>query len=87
MILGWIKIDQDTFCAKTFTNRVVDICIFLQHLPNDVVLYDTINKCKCYLDKYGNIKILCMTVKLKFTEPEVEVHITRISYYTIPVIR
>jgi len=28
----------------------------------------------------GNIKILCMTIKLKFTEPEVEFHITRTSY-------
>jgi len=46
--------------------------------------------CTCYatllinlnpiLINTGNIKILCMTVKLKFTEPEVEVHITRTSY-------
>jgi len=28
----------------------------------------------------GNIKILCMTMKLKFTEPEIEVHVTRTSY-------
>jgi len=28
----------------------------------------------------GKIKILCMTIKLKFTEPETEVHITRNSY-------
>jgi len=28
----------------------------------------------------GNIKILCMTIKLKFTEPEVEVYITGTSY-------
>jgi len=27
-----------------------------------------------------NIKILCTTIKLKFTEPEVEVHIIRTSY-------
>jgi len=28
----------------------------------------------------GNIKILCLIIKLKFTELEVEVHITRTSY-------
>jgi len=27
-----------------------------------------------------NIKTLCMTIKLKFMEPEDEVHITRTSY-------
>jgi len=32
------------------------------------------------IKKTGNIKILDMTVKLKFTEPEVEVYITRTSY-------
>jgi len=28
----------------------------------------------------GNIKILCRTIKPKFTVPEVKVHITRTSY-------
>jgi len=28
----------------------------------------------------GNIKILCMIIKMKFTIPEVEVHITSTSY-------
>jgi len=28
----------------------------------------------------GNINILCMIIKLKFTKPENEVHITRTSY-------
>jgi len=61
-----------------FINRVLNIW---NSLPNDVVLCDTINKFESYLDKSlsGNIKnfkILCMIIKLKFTELEVEVHIT-----------
>jgi len=32
------------------------------------------------LTNSDNIKILCMIIKLKFTKPEVEVHITRTSY-------
>jgi len=41
---------------------------------------DTVNKFISYLKNSGNIKILCMTIKLKFTELEVEVHITKTSY-------
>jgi len=32
------------------------------------------------LKNSGNMKILCMTTKPKFTEPEVEVHIAITSY-------
>jgi len=60
-----------------FTNTVVNIW---NTLPNDVVSCDTVKKFKSYFIYSGNIKILCMIIKLKFTEPEVEVHITRTSY-------
>jgi len=43
------------------------------------VLCDTVNKFNKLINT-DNIKILCMTIKLKFMEPEVEVHITRTSY-------
>jgi len=71
------KIDQNTVCANTSTNRIVNIW---NSLPNDVVLCDIGNKFKSYLDKYWQYQDIVYDYKLKFTEPEVEVLITRTSY-------
>jgi len=76
--------DQNTTCANTFlTNRVVNIYANTWNsLPNDAVLCDTVNNLglNTILINSDNIKILCIIIKLKFTEPEVDVHITRTSY-------
>jgi len=64
-------------CKYFFTNRVVDIW---NSLPNDVVYATVLINLNPIFINSGNIKILCMIIKLKFMEPKVKVRITRTSY-------
>jgi len=70
MILGRRKVHQSTTCANTFfTNRVVNIW---NSLLNDVVLCDTVNKFKSYIDKFWQL-----------FDYKAEIHVTKIrsSHY------
>jgi len=78
MILGWSRNRSRYDLHKYFfTKKIVNTW---NSLRNDVVLCNTVNKFKSYLDKYQLNQILFMIIKLKFMEPETEVHITRTSY-------
>jgi len=81
MILGWRKIDQNTICANTvFTNRVINIW---NSLPIDVVLCDTDNKFKSYLDKFWQCQNIVYDYKTKIHgtgSRNSQFHITRTSY-------
>jgi len=61
-----------------FTNRAVNIW---NSLPKHVVLSDTVNELKFHLNEFWQLcMIIIMIIRLKFTELEAEVNITRISY-------
>jgi len=72
------KVDQNTTCAKYFliTGYLVFGTVYLTMFCYATLLINL----NLTLLNSGNIEILCMTIKLKFTEPKVVVHITRTSY-------
>jgi len=72
------KVHQNMTCANTFllTQEWIFGTVYLMMLCY-VTLLINLNP---ILINSGNIETLCMIIKLKFTEPDVKVHITKTSY-------
>jgi len=78
MILGWRKVEQNTTCANIIllTGQLIFGIVCLTMLCYVILLINL----NFILINFGSTKMLFMIIKLKFTEPEAEVYMIRISY-------